>query len=599
DSVPGWSAGPSTAQAPLNTNVASGGWGSPSHKPPVTASPAGGWSSSIHEPVKAATTTGSGGWGEPVHGAGSTNWSDSKHMAASGGMATSGSGGWGEPQQQSMHAPTNNNNSRWGDSQLHHGNTHHRARTPSGGWGDHGQQNTSFSSNPNSANWGARSATASTAPQTSQWSPQGWNKTPATTLAPQQKAPAHSWDGKRPDPTPHSHVTVAPPPVPNGWETPGAGSNSKGVSNWDTPVVRGGTDPIVEQHQNHATLAVPTATHPSTSNGWGSTAQPSPATAMDSWSRPPPAAPRSVHQQLPPAPAPPRSDPPLAWTVASNEPAAPTTGWNSNPNPRSNVSANVGELHHPSQTRTSALVNSDRQLRKTRSSSHFDPVNAQAPSHQKQQPPTDTAVNKAGMSRLFNRSFADVNRSLGLPEKPVSPPQSRATRNTTTAAQATGIEIPKLPKWVKAKDLLDKFSEFGTIVNVGIPSNANAYVDFEEPGAAEKAVDSLKGTALFGQTEGVELKLRFPDGVEPPTSASQPPTHPDPATTSVDRKTLHVPHLPSHVRSSDLEKLFSKYGPLKRANIIHRSEKNASFGFVSFKTEAGALKAIEGLKESM
>jgi hypothetical protein len=154
----------------------------------------------------------------------------------------------------------------------------------------------------------------------------------------------------------------------------------------------------------------------------------------------------------------------LAWTVKSDDAPVATTGWNSRPasgpNNNNNAGGFVGELHHPHhknlrKSRSSAGLDQSQQLHNRRghqsgeqqlnnSSNHHQShqrQGAHGAHHQSQHhsshkqhihgnnnPAAQVNKENAGIAggaagkdakaapslKLFNRTFADVNRSLGL-----------------------------------------------------------------------------------------------------------------------------------------------------------------------------------------
>jgi RNA recognition motif-containing protein len=67
---------------------------------------------------------------------------------------------------------------------------------------------------------------------------------------------------------------------------------------------------------------------------------------------------------------------------------------------------------------------------------------------------------------------------------------------------------------------------------------------------------------------------------------------------AIDRKTLHLANVPSHVGKGDLEKLFTKYGAIRRIHIVQRPSEKRSFAFISFRTESSARQALSAIRDS-
>lgn len=64
-------------------------------------------------------------------------------------------------------------------------------------------------------------------------------------------------------------------------------------------------------------------------------------------------------------------------------------------------------------------------------------------------------------------------------------------------------------------------------------------------------------------------------------------------------KKLYVGNLPYKMSSSELEGVFSQFGPVASAEVVQDRETGRSrgFGFVEMETEAGAQAAINGLHD--
>ncbi|KAJ3153590.1 hypothetical protein HDU89_000632 [Geranomyces variabilis] len=178
---------------------------------------------------------------------------------------------------------------------------------------------------------------------------------------------------------------------------------------------------------------------------------------------------------------------------------------------------------------------------------------------------------------------------------------------------AAEIHIKGLPKWVRARELLEVFADYGAILNVGIKATegdkSSACISYEEPGCAEEAVRALKSEIFFKMSRPLSMKVQYDaaasDSLPRPSSgntaaaraagdASQSRKPSDPAT-PLDYKTLHIALIPASVDKSDLEETFAPYGDIKRAQIVARTNKR-SFAFVSFKTEQAADAALQDMK---
>ncbi|KAJ1568467.1 hypothetical protein HK096_006407, partial [Nowakowskiella sp. JEL0078] len=95
--------------------------------------------------------------------------------------------------------------------------------------------------------------------------------------------------------------------------------------------------------------------------------------------------------------------------------------------------------------------------------------------------------------------------------------------------KATGVYIYGFPNWVKVPEIIEIFTRYGTIVNVGLVGKPKqkervyAYVDYEVTGSAAKAVEALKTKVFFEMTKPLELKLHFDKRDIEPIAQIEPP----------------------------------------------------------------------------
>ncbi|KAJ3105130.1 hypothetical protein HDU97_008412 [Phlyctochytrium planicorne] len=245
--------------------------------------------------------------------------------------------------------------------------------------------------------------------------------------------------------------------------------------------------------------------------------------------------------------------------------------------------------------------------------------------------------------RLFNRSFADVH---GLSSEEDVKVQRRTDRPARDVSKAVGVYIYGLPKWVRVPEILAIFSEFGSIVNVAIVSKprkddprAYAYVDYETSGPAAKAIEALREKTFFDMKVPLELRPHYDRTAESrdekdkekkddkrPASGQSQSSQPGPSSQnsqsapvngskkveeakgetiepkaeskSFDYNTLHLGNLPASVDKPDLEKVFSKFGQIRRIHIVQRPKDKKAFGFVSFKSIQAAKEAMKQVKET-
>ncbi|KAI8588458.1 hypothetical protein BDZ88DRAFT_421583 [Geranomyces variabilis] len=224
--------------------------------------------------------------------------------------------------------------------------------------------------------------------------------------------------------------------------------------------------------------------------------------------------------------------------------------------------------------------------------------------------------------RLFGRQMEEVNKAMEsfnanttTAAKPMRNRRSQQELKETSkpTQPAAEIHIKGLPKWVRARELLEVFADYGAILNVGIKATegdkSSACISYEEPGCAEEAVRALKSEIFFKMSRPLSMKVHYDatasDSLPRSSSgnsaaaraagdASQSRKPSDPAT-PLDYKTLHIALIPASVDKSDLEETFAPYGDIKRAQIVARTNKR-SFAFVSFKTEQAAEAALQDMK---
>ncbi|KAI9208260.1 uncharacterized protein BJ171DRAFT_237313 [Polychytrium aggregatum] len=215
------------------------------------------------------------------------------------------------------------------------------------------------------------------------------------------------------------------------------------------------------------------------------------------------------------------------------------------------------------------------------------------------------------MTRKFTSSCSGEQKKQGRPHE------------KSLEAKEHGLYIYGLPVGVTVRELIEVFSVYGPIINVGIvgkpkrQERAYAFIDFETTESASRAVAGLKSKNLFGMSEPLELRLR-----ETPKAATKPSLKeprldskeaketpkdlskgPKPAASAqsqsdvvFDFKTLHIGNLPLTVEKADLEKAFSVHGEIRRLQLVQRPKEKRALAFISFKTVEHAAAAIKATK---
>lgn len=117
-----------------------------------------------------------------------------------------------------------------------------------------------------------------------------------------------------------------------------------------------------------------------------------------------------------------------------------------------------------------------------------------------------------------------------------------------------GLFLLNIPSWVRVPEILNLFTPFGSVVNVGIEAETEpvyAFVDFAadegRDSAVSRALSELAGRTFFSMDIPLTLAPRFDRTSKPvfPVSEPEPPARESPAT--FDYQTLYIPALPCHV----------------------------------------------------
>ncbi|KAJ3041004.1 hypothetical protein HDV00_010077 [Rhizophlyctis rosea] len=260
-------------------------------------------------------------------------------------------------------------------------------------------------------------------------------------------------------------------------------------------------------------------------------------------------------------------------------------------------------------------------------------------------------------SRLFSRQMEEVNRAIGgagkddgTPGSPVAgpgenkPKKKKSVRPLTAPnavvdkdpSKSYGLYIYGFPKSVRVKELIEVFSDFGEIVNIGIVARpkrherAYAYVDYEIAGSAQKAVEALSSKTFFDMDKPLELRCHFdrPGGagtatvtkrkedekkVEKKDDAVKVGEKKDEKKEEkkeerkedkkeekgeVDYRTLHIANVPQNIDKAELTTLFTPHGTIRRIHLVSRPKEKRAFAFVSYRDPSSASKALASLKET-
>ena len=161
------------------------------------------------------------------------------------------------------------------------------------------------------------------------------------------------------------------------------------------------------------------------------------------------------------------------------------------------------------------------------------------------------------------------------------------------AMDPVGIFIRGFPDYVKIFHIVDAFSHFGDIPNVGIESKMGyAYIDFDNPRSVYEAVEATSTYLFFGMSEPLQVQFRYQRSATPQsaTTISTRHYHSDKEDSSVgasvcesnatadwglksgesesnkniDYRSLRLLNCPLHVTRSELDKLVVKIGDIKK-----------------------------------
>ncbi|KAK5671941.1 hypothetical protein QVD99_001766 [Batrachochytrium dendrobatidis] len=201
----------------------------------------------------------------------------------------------------------------------------------------------------------------------------------------------------------------------------------------------------------------------------------------------------------------------------------------------------------------------------------------------------------------------------------------RSSRSITNGkplliGEPIGIFVRRFPDSTKIVDLLQTFSIFGDIQNVGIDAKKGyAFIDFENAKSARAAIDGVQNTKLFAQSESLEIIPRYEKtGVPEFLSTSTAPTTTGAATStysghtsapvqrsarrssSFDRnsldvntcsRTVHLVNCPHNINKPELDAVLAPFNENKRIKILQRSNERRASVFLTFRTPEIARKA--------
>ncbi|KAI8647397.1 hypothetical protein BD408DRAFT_408488 [Parasitella parasitica] len=153
--------------------------------------------------------------------------------------------------------------------------------------------------------------------------------------------------------------------------------------------------------------------------------------------------------------------------------------------------------------------------------------------------------------------------------------------------------VKNLPASVDDKSLHDTFAQWGNVVSCRIIKNPKvdhcyAYVNYDSISAAERAIQLVNGSILFGRKiqVGHQLPKSEREGSEDNNKQQQRFTN------------LYIKNISLDVTENDIKGLFASIGPVSSV-LIQRDEYNNSkgFGFVNFESPEDAERAVHKLND--
>lgn len=157
---------------------------------------------------------------------------------------------------------------------------------------------------------------------------------------------------------------------------------------------------------------------------------------------------------------------------------------------------------------------------------------------------------------------------------------------------AGNIFIKNLHKEIDNKTLFDTFSSFGNILSCKVSmtpegeSKGYGFVHFQQPGDAEKAIESVNGKMIKDMVVTVQAYLSRTEREKGKTSSLF--------------TNVYVKNLPADFTKEQLEALFTKFGKISSPYVATGEDgKSRGFGFVNFDNHAAASEAVEKMNESV
>ncbi|KAJ3308595.1 hypothetical protein HDV04_001052 [Boothiomyces sp. JEL0838] len=207
-------------------------------------------------------------------------------------------------------------------------------------------------------------------------------------------------------------------------------------------------------------------------------------------------------------------------------------------------------------------------------------------------------------------TFPPPNRFLAR-QLPLAPKRESAAPKKSipsNGGEPIGIFLWGFSDKIKVKDLMEAFSTYGEMINVGMDVKNGikyAFIDYELPSNVNQAFQSRSKVTLgipeknwFGMTSPLQVRLRY-DKTNLPSFDTPERRNSFDSTSSeaLDYKSIHISNVPHNINKPEIEQVMSSIGQILRIKIYQRSVEKKSSVFVAFKTIAQAKHACQYLNE--
>ncbi|KAJ3384545.1 hypothetical protein HDU92_003512 [Lobulomyces angularis] len=282
--------------------------------------------------------------------------------------------------------------------------------------------------------------------------------------------------------------------------------------------------------------------------------------------------------------------------------------WNSNSsfsneNPRERVGSTIPELECEEEyDNDNFCVNSSftRQRQNTLPESNLRRSNSSASFFDS----SKKTLASGRRERFPSNQSEEIDLTFGKETSPLFK-NRRKSLNYGTIENNSVVSNPRLyiyglPNWVRVRELTDVFCDFGSVLNVGILSSEVppfAFVEYEDSNSTLEAVFKLQHRCFFNMNQ--PLEIHHEQKIVPCVGSSvNGNSNGEAVDANAESTTIHVGNIPQNIQRCEVEKLFSKYGTLKRVQIVNRQKENRAFAFIGYKDHESAERAITALRNS-